>query len=218
MLIPTLLDHWRSGYEVVITIRDETQGAGWLERTLSRAFYVFLSHLSETEIRPAAADFRLMSRRALDALLGMHESHRFLRGMVQWLGFPTAQVHYTAPKRAAGVSKYNFRRKAQFALDGLLSFSKAPLRISAWIGVVAFLVGGLFCGGGLIGSALGLWSIWRTLLLGSVYLMGGAMLAALGIVGEYLGRIYDEVRARPKYVIKEEGPIARAAQDRQAAA
>jgi len=206
-LIPTLLQHWRCGHEVVVTIRDETKGAGWLERSLSRSFYTLLSRLSDTEIRPAAADFRLMSRRAVDALLSMHESHRFLRGMVQWLGFPTIEVHYTAPPRAAGVSKYNLRRKARFALDGLFSFSKAPLRLSTWIGVLAIILGCIVCGSAILGRTSGQPDAVAKLLLGSCYLLFGAVLGAVGVLGEYIGRIYDQVRARPAYVVKEFGPV-----------
>jgi dolichol-phosphate mannosyltransferase len=136
----------------------------------------------------------------------MNESHRFLRGMVQWLGFPTMEVHYTAPPRAAGVSKYNLRRKARFALDGLFSFSKAPLRLSTGIGLLAMLLGLGVSGYALIGWLFGQPETMTKLMIGSCYFLVGAAFEAVGVLGEYVGRIYDQVRARPVYVVKEQGP------------
>ena len=115
-------------------------------------------------------------------------------------------MHYTAAPRAAGVSKYNLRRKMRFALDGLFSFSKAPLRLSAAAGLVALLLGGLIWGYALFGRLFGQQDTVRNLLLGSCHVFLGAVLCALGIVGEYVGRIYDQVRARPNYVVKEYSP------------
>jgi dolichol-phosphate mannosyltransferase len=197
-LIPALLEQWQAGYDVVITIRDAAPGPVRLEHRLSRWFYRFMAWLSDTEVRPAAADFRLMSRPALDALLRMREYHRFLRGMVGWLGFPASEVHYTPAPRGAGRPKYDLRRKLRLALDGLVSFSKVPLRLPVPAGLVAGAFGLLTCLYALLpGRPAGAFH------LGSLYLLGGAVLCALGVLGEYLGRIYDEVRARPCYVVKE---------------
>jgi glycosyltransferase involved in cell wall biosynthesis len=204
-LIPTLLEHWQGGKDVVITLRDDCHGPNRLEHSLSRWFYKVMGWLSDTEIRPAAADFRLLSRPAVDALLRMGDRHRFLRGMVQWLGFPFAEVHYVAARRGAGKSKYNLRRKVRLALDGLLSFSKVPLRLPLGAGLLAGILGL-----GALGYTLGAYcsnpggaGALPAFLVGSLYLLGGGILGALGILGEYLGRIYDQVRYRPLYVLKE---------------
>jgi dolichol-phosphate mannosyltransferase len=209
-LIPTLLQHWQAGKDVVITLRDDGQSPNRLEPWLSRWFYVVMGWLSDTEIRAAAADFRLLSRRALEALLRMRDPHAFLRGMVQWLGFPSAEVPYVPARRAAGHSKYNLRRKMRLALDGILSFSKVPLRLPLAIGLLA-MVGGLAAlGYGVVeyGFRPTGASTLPLFLFGSVHVLGGAILFALGMVGEYLGRIYDQVRDRPLYVLKEDSSAA----------
>ena len=192
---------------MVITIRGDPPGGSGMDQRLSRWFYRCMSWFSDTEIRPAAADFRLMSRPAVDALLRMGETHRFLRGMVQWLGFPSSEVHYLPAQRGAGQSKYSFRRKLRLAVDGVLSFSKTPLRLPLLAGLLALTAGPLatlvcwLCGGG----------FWPGVLIGSMSLLGGGILCALGICGEYLGRIYDQVRARPLFVLKEQSDVVRAA-------
>jgi polyisoprenyl-phosphate glycosyltransferase len=205
-IIPLLLDQWQRGNDVVITIRKDPSGAGRIGRALSRWFYSWMGWLSDTEIRPASADFRLLSRRALNVLLDMNERHPFLRGMVQWLGFPSAEVRYTAAPRAAGQPKYTFRRRAHLAVDGILSFSKTPLRLPFLAGLVTAAVGSSVCGFALVqfmcapkqSGTLG------ALAFGSLFILGGSILWSIGILGEYMGRIYDEVRARPQYVVKEE--------------
>jgi dolichol-phosphate mannosyltransferase len=211
-LIPTLLRHWQEGNDVVHTIREEAEGPGWVGRLLSRGFYVCMGWLSNTEIRPAAADFRLLSRRAVAALLSLHETHRFLRGLVPWLGFPSAAVRYVPAARAAGEPKYTFRRRLQLALDGILSFSKAPLRLPLLAGLPAVAFGLLTCAYAALQwlSARDGTPALGTGLLGSVYLLGGSILCGLGILGEYVARIFDEVRARPCYLVKERGGRAAA--------
>jgi len=146
-----------------------------------------------------------MSRRALDRLLELHETHRFLRGLVAWLGFPSAQVSFQPVSRRAGVSKYTFRRMANFAFDGLISFSKAPLRLTLLLGLGAVGLSFLIAFWALVRFlfAPGTSSLGPTLLMFSVYSMGGCVLCGLGVVGEYVGRIYDQVKGRPHYVVKE---------------
>src|SRR4051794_3769659 len=133
-LIPVLLERWKDGYDVVLTLREDDPRLGRVKRLTSRGFYRLMRYVSDTEVRMAASDFRLLTRRAVDALLKLHETHRFLRGMVNWLGFPTATVPFRPATRGGGVSKYTLRRMANFAVDALLSFSKVPLRLAGFAG------------------------------------------------------------------------------------
>ena len=202
-LIPTLLEKWRAGFEVVVTIREDDPDLGYVKRLTSNLFYRAMRLLSDTEIRFAAADFRLQTRKAVDALVQLRETHRFLRGMVQWLGFPTAEVSFKPAQRRAGVSKYNLRRMFNFAADGIVSFSRLPLRLAIFFGLASMGGGALF----------GLWTCLQlvglaggtssSFLLASLYMLGGCTLCSLGIVGEYVGRIYEQVKGRPIYVVKE---------------
>ncbi len=205
-LLPKLIDCWRQGYEVVLTIRQDDPTLGWFKRTSSRWFYRAMRWLSDTETRPGAADFRLMSRKAVNALLRLRESHRFLRGMVQWVGFPTTEVHYQPARRVAGTSKYNLRRMFRFSCDALFSFSRIPLRLVGFAGVLMTLVGMILALGALaqaVVPALRSSSLGTLTILSSLGLVGGAVLGSLGIVGEYVGRIYEQVKDRPLYLLKE---------------
>jgi glycosyltransferase involved in cell wall biosynthesis len=217
-LIPALLDEWKQGHDIVLTLREDDPRQSYLKRLTSRGFYQVMRYLSDTEVRMAASDFRLMTRKAVDALLNLHESHRFLRGMVNWLGFPTATVPFHPALRGGGVSKYTLRRMANFAIDAMLSFSKVPLRLSLFIGI-SFLV---------LGTLLGVVAALETIftaagalngatVLTAIFMVGGCLLCSLGIVGEYVGRIYDQVKARPSYVLKESS-IATAARPSSARA
>jgi dolichol-phosphate mannosyltransferase len=207
-LLPVLVQKWQEGCDVVITVREEDPGLGWFKRASSRWFYRVMGLVSETEIRMAAADFRLLSRRAVDALLRLRETHRFLRGMVQWLGFRVAEVPFRPGGRKAGVSKYTLRRMISFAGDGILSFSKLPLRLSFFGGLAALAASVLFaCWTALRACTTGgAVDFGGAALLTSLYFMGGCVLCGLGIVGEYVGRIYDQVRARPLYLLKDQSP------------
>ena len=203
-LIPALLRKWREGADVVVTIRADDPALSLFKRISSRCFYALMGRLSDVEIRPAAADFRLLSRRALDALLRLRESHRFLRGMVQWLGFPSAEVYFEPAPRKAGASKFTLLRQLNFAFDGMLSFSRAPRRLPLYLGLAA-AAAGLAYGGYLLLALLASGRAVETadLALLSLQLIGGAVLFSLGVVGEYAGRIYEQVKGRPLYVVKE---------------
>jgi dolichol-phosphate mannosyltransferase len=210
-LLPTLLAKWREGNDLVLTLRQDDPRLNSFKRLSSRAFYRILRWLSDTEVRAAASDFRLMSRKALDALLRLHETHRFLRGMVNWLGFPTATVSFMPAGRAGGVSKYTLRRMLTLALDGMLSFSKVPLRLALLLGVLLFVLG-LGQGAYTLGRALFTPAASGTaVVLTALFLVGGCVLAALGVLGEYVGRIYEQVKGRPHYLLKEMSPPAPAA-------
>jgi dolichol-phosphate mannosyltransferase len=204
-LIPALLQKWREGYEIVLTIREEDPNLGFFKRFTSRLFYQFMRLCSDTEIRFSAADYRLMSRKAVDSLLRLRERHRFLRGMVQWLGFRTAEVVFQPGQRRAGVSKYNLRRMLVFAGDAVVSFSKLPLRLTMMMGLLALCLGLLYAAYA-VGRSLffgqGL-DLNTTLVMVSMFLFDGLTLGAVGLVGEYVGRIYEQVQARPIYLLKE---------------
>jgi dolichol-phosphate mannosyltransferase len=204
-LIPTLLAKWREGHDIVLTLRADDPRLSRFKRLTSHGFYRLLRWLSDTEVRAAASDFRLLSRQAVDSLLRLHETHRFLRGMVNWLGFRTATVPFHPANRGGGVSKYTFRRMLGLALDGMLSFSKVPLRLALGLGLAALALGLGDAGYALAHAAFGStptgWA-YHVLLI-ALFLVGGCTLVALGIVGEYVGRVYEQVKGRPLYLLKE---------------
>lgn len=218
-VLAQLLQTWQQGYDIVITIRADDQRLSLFKRCTSAAFYRVMALLSDTDIRLAASDFRLLSRRALQGLLQLREQHRFLRGMVQWLGFRSAEVPFTPDERRAGQSKYTLRRMLRLAGDGLFSFSRVPLRLAAYLGLAA--VG--------IGAAHSAWYIFQAVrgaeripldleyLILATHLLGGAILAAVGFLGEYVGRIYEQVKGRPIYILKEQSPRLAAQVQRDAA-
>ncbi len=202
-LLPEMVKQWEEGFEVVQAIRREDPRTGIFKRLTSGAFYRIINRLSATPVRPNSADFRLLSRNALRAFLRFREVHRFIRGMVSWMGFRTCEVSYLPEERHAGKSKYTLRKMLNFALDGLTSFSIIPLRISAVLGIIIFF-GALFYAL----YAVVVWFIhpqnlqvgWTSILV-TLNLLGGTILLFLGIVGEYIGRIYEQVKMRPLYFI-----------------
>jgi polyisoprenyl-phosphate glycosyltransferase len=204
-LIPALLQQWRAGADVVVTQRISDQYVGLLRRLAARCFGWLYRRWSRVPVREDIADYCLLSRRATDSLLAMRETHRYLRGLVRWLGFPTAKVPFEVADRKAGVSKFSPRRLADYALDALLSFSRVPLRLPFFVGLLFLLIGLGIAGGAVLGS-LGVGEKpeprWTGLLV-SLYLIGGAILCALGTLGEYLGRVYEQVKGRPLYLLKE---------------
>jgi dolichol-phosphate mannosyltransferase len=203
-LIPQLLERWQEGFDVVNTIRLETEGISWTKNLFSRLFYPFFNAVTSVKIESGGADFRLLSRAVVDELNVMPERHRFLKGLVSWLGFRQSKIPYTAPRRWAGQAKMNFRKNLRFALDGLVSFSFFPLRLLMILGA-----------GGMVGSSVyGFFALLTYLLMGTAapgwisFLAGmtfltGLQLAVMGMLGEYVSRILDQVRARPMYVVRE---------------
>jgi dolichol-phosphate mannosyltransferase len=204
-LIPELVARWRDGFDVVLTIRADDRRLGWFKRASSRLFYRLLARCSRLDVRAAASDFRLLSRPVVDALVRLRESHRYLRGMVQWLGFRVAEVPFRPDARRAGVSKYTLRRMVRFALDGLLSFSPAPVRVVVGAGLAVTALSGMAS----VAAVLALVP-WREPVAGlavvglaALHAVGGCVLLAAGVLGEYVFRIYDQVKGRPVYVLKE---------------
>jgi polyisoprenyl-phosphate glycosyltransferase len=216
-VLPQLLEKWRQGHDIVITIRGDDQRLSLFKRLSSKAFYRAMSLLSDTEIRLAASDFRLLSRKAVYGLLQMREQHRFVRGMVQWLGFRPAEIVFTPDARKAGQSKYTLRRMLRLAGDGLFSFSRVPLRIATYLGLLAAVAGiGQGCWFA-VQDVRGAESLPMTMQYLSVVtqLLGGGILCALGCLGEYVGRIHEQVKGRPVYVLKDQCPAPTTAIGRQ---
>jgi glycosyltransferase involved in cell wall biosynthesis len=203
-VIPDMVARWQEGYDVVYGVRDVREGETRYKLWTARLFYRLIGRLSPVEIPAEAGDFRLLSRRAADALRAMPERARFLRGMTSWIGFPQIGVSYTREARRAGETKYPTRKMIRFAADAITSFSSAPLRVVSSIGFV--LVG--FCG---VYLAYTLYKRaftddtvegWTSVIV-VLLLIGGAQLIGLGVIGQYVGRIYDEAKGRPLYVVSE---------------
>jgi dolichol-phosphate mannosyltransferase len=203
-VIGDLLERWRDGADVVYAVRAARAGESRFKLSTARWFYRVFNSLTEVRMEANSGDFRLLDRRALDALLSMRERSRFLRGMTVWVGFNQTGVTYERDPRAAGETKYTLRRMVRFSLDAISSFSHAPLQLATYAG---FLLAGL--------SFLAMAVIFALRLVGNyesgfatvtlvILLLGGIQLIAIGVLGEYLGRIYDEVKQRPMYVVREE--------------
>jgi polyisoprenyl-phosphate glycosyltransferase len=202
--IPDMVQAWREGADVVYMVREERQGETAFKLTTARWFYALFRKLAQVRLEPNSGDFRLLDRRALDALLSMGERNRFLRGMTVWVGFTQTALHYRRDARFAGETKYPVRKMLRFSLDAIASFSHIPLQIATYLGFlfasVAFIAIPVviilkFTGGYLPGFGT------VTIL---ILLVGGLQLIALGLIGEYVGRIYDEVKRRPLYIVRDQ--------------
>lgn len=203
-LIPELVRRWESGFDVVRTIRDSTEDASWAKAFTSKYYYKLLNRLANVPIVEGGSDFRLMNRKSLETLKRFREKGRFLRGIVGDLGFVQDELHFVAPPRFAGESKFSVKKMLRFALDGITAFSRVPLRLALYIG--------LLCG--LLSSVMILHILfvhffsdtvvsgWSTLGV-AIFFLGGVQLVGIGIIGEYVGRIFDEVKGRPLYWIKD---------------
>ncbi len=203
-LIPELVRRWEEGFDVVQAARREIAQVSWFKRVTARAFYVLINLLSPTRIEPMASDFRLLSRRVLDVFQrDLRERDRFIRGLVSWVGFRYCCIEFDAPPRFAGQSNYSLLRMLRFARTGVISFSKLPLKVASLLGV---LVSGLSLAYGLYAVlAYIFWSRaviagWASIILVTTFL-GGCQLLFLGLIGEYIATIFDEIKARPVYVV-----------------
>ena len=203
-VIPEMISRWRAGYEVAYGQRVEREGETGFKLWSAKAYYRLINRISETKMPLDTGDFRLMDRKVVDSLLAMPERDRFLRGMVSWVGFRQVAVPYQRAKRHAGESKYPILKMIRFATDGIVSFSIAPLKIAIWTGFFAIWLAIL----GIIVAVVvrlmdkNLNRGWASLFV-AVLFMGGIQLVSLGIIGEYLGRIYTEVKRRPLYIVQE---------------
>lgn len=201
-VVPQLLRLWEEGNEIVITKRLSTEDAGVFKKVTSAGYYKLINILSKVEITPGGSDFRLMDRIAVDAFKQYRERARFIRGLVSTLGFKVAKVDFVAPPRFAGTSKFNLRKMLHFALDGITAFSNLPLRWAFYIGLVCGL-----CSLGLLGHVVYVRCFtadavpgWATTTV-SILFLGGIQLVGIGILGEYIGRIFEEIKHRPLYLV-----------------
>jgi glycosyltransferase involved in cell wall biosynthesis len=201
-LIPRFVEKWREGHDDVHGTRSSREGETWLKKATAHVFYRVMQRLSKTPIPTDTGDFRLLSPRALAALRQLRERHRFMKGLFGWVGFDQVSIPYQREPRLAGKSKFSFWRLWNFALEGITSFSTAPLRLATYLGVLTALLAFVYA----------LWIVVKALLWGDavagypsmmavILFLGGVQLVALGMVGEYLGRLYEESKRRPLYLV-----------------
>jgi len=203
-VILDLIEKWREGFEVVYAVREEREGETWFKKVTASLFYRLIHAITNVDIPLDTGDFRLMDKKVVAVMRQMREKHRFLRGMSAWVGFKQVGVKYKRKPRHAGTSKYPLKKMIQFALNAITSFSYFPLQLATYIGFIA---------AGLSVVAIPVVAILRlttgTALLGQattliiVLFLGGVQLISLGIIGEYIGRIYDEAKDRPLYIVAE---------------
>ena len=202
-LIPALLEKWSEGYDVVNAVRLSRDGESWVKRASAHVFYRVINLMSHIEIPPDTGDFRLISRPVLEAIKTLPERRRFMKGLFAWVGFRTTNVYYHRESRRSGKTKWNYWRLWNFALEGITSFSQVPLQLAAYLGFFISLLSFLYA----------IWLVITTLVYGNsvkgypsmmvtLLFLGGVQLMALGVIGEYLGRIYDESKRRPVYLVR----------------
>lgn len=202
-VIPQLISKWREGYDVVLAKRIDRSSDSFLKRTTSRLFYFIYNKVVDNKIEGNVGDFRLMSRKAIEAVKLLPENNLFMKGLLSWVGFPTAVIEYSRLERSAGHTKFKFHRLLNLAIDGITSFSSIPLRFWSYLGgIVAFLsflvamkiiLSKVFFGNPVPGYSS---------LMVAILFLGGVQLIGIGVLGEYIGRIYSETKRRPRYIIK----------------
>jgi dolichol-phosphate mannosyltransferase len=203
-LIPEILAAWQKGHAVVHLVKSGGGDGPWLRRALTRWSYAILTAVSDGVIRPNASDFYLIDRRVADALRALPERSRYHRGLIHWFGYPTTEITFDVAPRAAGQSRYTLRRRIGLLLDGLTSFSRLPLRLATVCGLVASAAAFIY-------GAVVVWqrfttdtlvSGWATVVV-LILFLGGIQLIAVGIIGEYVGKLYVELKGRPLYIVRE---------------
>jgi glycosyltransferase involved in cell wall biosynthesis len=203
-LIPRLIEQWRAGYDNVYARRRQREGETWLKKVSAAWFYKVIGRLSRVRIPQDTGDFRLLSRRAVDALRQLREQHRFMKGLFAWIGYPSIAVEYDRDPRRAGESKFNYWKLWNFAIEGITSFTIAPLKLATYFGIVVALVAFVAI----------IVLVAKTLMFGdpvkgypslmsAILFLGGIQLVALGSLGEYIGRMFNETKGRPLYFTKQ---------------
>lgn len=206
-LIPDMIEKWRQGYQVVYAQRTHRRKESYFKRFTAYLFYRLLKRLADVEIPTDTGDFCLMDRQVVDVINSMPERNRYLRGLRSWVGFQQTAIRFEREERFAGEVKYTFGKSLSLAVNGLVSFSKVPLRVSTYVGLLAAVVAIL------MGLLVLYWRIFVphspltgfTIILVAVFFLGAVQLVSIGILGEYIGRIYEEVKGRPLYTLAEIG-------------
>ena len=202
-LIPTLLERWRDGFDVVYATRTDRAGETFFKKLTAKYFYRVIRSASRVEIPADTGDFRVLSRRAVDDLCRLREHHRYMKGLFAWIGYPQTSVPYKRDARFAGTTKWNYFKLWNFALEGITSFTIAPLKAASYVGFLTSVVAVFYA----------IWIIYKTLRYGDpvagypslvtiVLLLGGLQLMTLGIIGEYMGRMFNETKRRPLYLVE----------------
>jgi dolichol-phosphate mannosyltransferase len=203
-IIPDLISKWKEGYEVVYAVRIEREGESWFKKATAKIFYRLIHRITSVNIPLDTGDFRLLDRVVVDALGKMRERHRFLRGMAAWVVFRQVGLPYRRAARFAGETKYPFKKMVRFALDAITGFSYFPLQLATYIGFFAAGISILAIPIVVYERLAGHQAfLGQATTLISVLFLGGVQLICLGIVGEYIGRLYDEVKERPLYIVRE---------------
>jgi polyisoprenyl-phosphate glycosyltransferase len=201
-VIPELVERWKAGDEIVLAVMTARPGEGRFKTWTARAFYRLLARLADVDVRAGAGDFRLVDRRALDAVRAMRESNRYLRGMFSWVGFRQSGVPYVHPARTVGSTKYTTLRMVRLATDAVIGFSSRPLRLGLNVGFVVSIASIVFGLSALVARIAGAFTVpgWTSIMV-LVGIVGGIQLIVLGVIGEYIGHIFDEVKRRPLYIV-----------------
>lgn len=208
-LLIQFVEKWESGYDIAYAKRTHRDGESWVKKATASAFYRVMKKVSRVKLPPDTGDCRLMSRRVVDALKQLREHHRFMKGLFAWVGYPSVAIEYRRDARVAGTTKFNYWKLWNFAIEGITSFTTAPLKLATYLGT--FFALGAF--------SMGIWIIIKTLFWGdvvrgyptlivTVLFLGGVQLVFIGILGEYLGRIFEETKHRPLYLVSEYKPSA----------
>lgn len=201
-VISELVARWREGDEIVYAVMEERQGESRFKDWSARVFYRWLARLADIDVPAGAGDFRLVDRRALDAVRAMRESNRYLRGMFSWIGFRQSGVAYSSPPRPAGTSKYSRMRMMRLATDAVIGFSNRPLRLGLNVGFAVSVASIVFGLSALISKLAGVFVVpgWTSIMI-LIGIVGGIQLIVLGVIGEYVSHIFDEVKRRPLYLV-----------------
>ncbi|TWH48278.1 glycosyltransferase family 2 protein [Sporomusa sp. KB1] len=204
-MVPLLISKWEEGFQVVQTVRINTEGVSWFKNFTSGMFYKLMNALSNVQVAEGGSDFRLLDKQVVDSFRRFRERARFIRGMISAIGYRQTNIEFIAPKRFAGQSKFSLKKMLHFALDGITAYSKTPLRFAFYIGI---LLGSVSIGLTLHVLYIKIFTTeavpgWATI-TASILLLGGLQLAGIGIIGEYVGRIFEEVKQRPLYWLRAE--------------
>lgn len=204
-MLPLLIKKWENGFEVVQTIREDTQGVSWFKGFTSKMFYKTINAMSNIDVAEGGSDFRLLDRKVVDTFKVFKEKARFIRGIISAMGYRQIQIKFVAPERFAGKSKFSLKKMLNFALDGITAYSKLPLRLAFYMGLFSGLLSLLLTVDVVYTKLFTTEAVpgWATI-AASVLLLGGLQLVGLGIIGEYIGRIFEEVKGRPLYWVRDE--------------